>query len=137
MNKTPVAIHSVKQSGFTLVELMVVVAILGVLSAIAYPSYQQHVIKGNRSAAKAEMMEIANRQQQYLLANRSYATQAALSDGGYTLPSDISDKYTLSITLGTAVVPSFEIKMTAKGTQVSDGDLTLDSDGVKTPESKW
>ncbi len=62
-----------KTSGFTLVELMVVTAILAILASIAIPAYRQYVIRGNRSAAMAQMMDLANREQQFLLVNRSYA----------------------------------------------------------------
>ena len=65
------------QLGFTLIELMIVVAIIGILAAVAYPSYQDHIRKGNRSAAQAFMMDVAQRQQSYLLNNRSYATTLA------------------------------------------------------------
>ena len=126
-----------KQHGFTLIELMITVAIIGILAAVAYPSYASHIIKGNRAAAKAQMLDIANRQQQFMLANRAYATRAMLTTSGYALPTEVSTKYNYSITIGTDAVPAYLITFTAIGSQASDGDLTLNSEGVKTPTSKW
>lgn len=126
-----------KQHGFTLIELMVTVAIIGILAAVAYPSYTSFIIKGNRAAAKAQMLDIANRQQQFMLANRAYATKVVLTTSGYALPSEVSTKYSYDITVGTGAVPDYLITFTAIDSQASDGDLTLNSEGVKTPSSKW
>ena len=125
------------QKGFTLIELMIAIAVIGVLAAIAYPSYTQHIRKGNRAAAQAQMLDIANREQQYLLANRTYATKAQLEATGYALPAEVSSKYTYDIALGAGNVPTFTITFTPTGSQAVDGSLTLDSTGVKTPSDKW
>ena len=55
----------IKQKGFTLIELMVVIAIVAVLVTVALPSYREYVKRGNRRAAQSTMMDIINRQQQY------------------------------------------------------------------------
>lgn len=128
---------SVSSRGFTLIELMVVAAIVAILAAIAYPSYQQYVIRGKRSAAQAQMMDIANRQQQFLLANRAYASKSALEGGGYVLPSEVSANYGYDITVGSGTPPTFTITFTPSGAQASDGNLTLSSDGTRTPSAKW
>ncbi|BEP35597.1 type IV pilin protein [Variovorax sp. V59] len=130
-----------KRNGFTLIELMITVAVIAILASIAYPSYQQYIIRSKRSAAQAQMMDIANRQQQFLLANRSYATKDALTTSGYTLPAEVAANYGYTITLQDAstAVPSFLLTFspTSTGSQRGDGDLTLDNQGVKTPAGKW
>jgi type IV pilus assembly protein PilE len=125
--------------GFTLIEMMITVAIVAILAAVALPSYQQYIIRSNRSAAQAQMMDIANRQQQLLLANRSYAAKGstAWDNTGYALPNDVASRYDYDITVGAGTVPSYTITFTAKGPQLSDGDLTLDNNGVRTPPGKW
>lgn len=125
------------QRGFTLIELMVTVAIVALLASIAYPSYTSHVRKGVRRSAQAQMMDIANREQQFLLANRAYAAYSDLQTSGYNLPTELTGKYTPTITVGTSAVPAFTVTFTAAGTQESDGNLTLNSEGVKAPTDKW
>ena len=127
----------VRQKGFTLIELMITVAIVGILAAVAYPSYTKHVIKSNRRAAQAQMLDLASREQQFLMANRAYAAYSAITASGYSLPTSLTAKYTPAIAVGVSTVPSFTITFTPMGSQVSDGDLTLTSEGVKAPAEKW
>jgi len=123
--------------GFTLIELMITVAIIAILAAVAYPSYTDHVRKSARRAAQAEMMDIANRQQQFLISSRNYVNYAGLTAAGYQLPADLAGRYTPRVDVGTGTVPSYTITFQATGPQVKDGDLGLSSDGVKTPPGKW
>ena len=67
--------------GVTLLELMIVVAILSILASIAYPSYQGYITRTNRSAGKSALLEAANRQEQFFADNKRYATD--LADLGY------------------------------------------------------
>jgi type IV pilus assembly protein PilE len=125
--------------GFTLIELMIVIVIVAVLVGIALPAYRDQIIRGHRASAKAEMLEIANRQEQYLLSNRIYAI--GLSTIAYTTPPDVAAKFTFSLSsVNNSGSPYFEVRADAIGSQASDGYLTLDSLGVKGPtgaEDKW
>lgn len=127
-----------RPKGFTLIEIMIVVAIIGILSAIAYPGYQSYVMRAKRSAAQQFMVDIGSREQQYLLDARLYT--ATIGSGGLnmTVPTDVSPNYTLAVAVdNTAAPPTFTITATAIGRQVSDGNLTLNSLGQKTPAGKW
>ena len=125
-----------KHKGFTLIELMVVIVIIAILASIAIPSYREFVIRGNRTAAQAVMMELATRQQQFFVANRTYATAAQL---GFVLPPEVAENYDFEIDLVAGPPPGFEITFTPNvdSGQASDVELTLNSEGVKGPEGKW
>ena len=127
--------------GFTLIELMIVVAVMGILAAIAYPSYQGQIRKSNRAAAQALLMDAANKQQLYLSSRREYAdTLAKLS---VTPSSEVSRFYDITVVPANAASPpTFVLTATPKaGTpQETDGVLTLDSAGTKAragDPTKW
>lgn len=127
--------------GFTLVELMIVIAIISVITAIAVPGYQDYVRKANRSAAQQFMLTVANKEEAYLVDNRAYTATIGTGGLGLTAPPELSGKYTVAVcidptvlscaTAGTAS-PYYKITATAAGSQLSDGDLTLTSAGAKT-----
>jgi type IV pilus assembly protein PilE len=123
--------------GFSLIELMVAVAIVGLLAAIAYPSYQSYLVRNNRAAAQSALMDIAQRQQQYLLDARAYA--ANLTALNVTLPANVTASYTVAIALTAGPPPTFTATATpVAGTrQAADGALSIDQSGAKSPANKW
>ncbi|UUZ57388.1 type IV pilin protein [Massilia sp. H-1] len=85
------------------------------------------------------MLDIANREQQYILANRVYATKANLEANGYGLDAKVARLYDYTVTVGATTVPTFLITFTptTTGAQRNDVTLTLDHTGTKTPTDKW
>lgn len=141
-----------RKRGFTLLEVMIVCVIVGILAAIALPSYSNYVKRTNRSQAKQFLEDIANRQEQYRLDQRAYTATLGAGGLGMTTPADVAVNYTFTpITVvaagatgadcaGTANAlqgPAYLLTATAQGGQVSDGNLCLDSNGNKTPSTKW
>jgi type IV pilus assembly protein PilE len=133
--------------GFTLVEVMVVVVVIGLLAAVAYPSYQDYLRRSHRSAAQQLMLEIASRQEQYMLDARSYTATLGTSAGLNLAPqgwdcTTVATKcsntnYEITVSAPGGTPPTFAITATAKSAQSSDGNLTLNSGGQKTPTGKW
>ena len=139
--------------GFTLLEIMIVVAIVGILAAIVLPAYQGQVRKANRSAAQQFMQDVAAREHQIFLDLRRYGNVAATADFpnaptassnpgvNMAVPTATTGKYTFKVVAdNTATPPTFIVSATATGSQAADGDLgdlTLTQAGVKGPAGKW
>ncbi|MFC0254503.1 type IV pilin protein [Massilia consociata] len=126
-----------RQPGFTLVELMVVVVIVGILAAIALPAYSQYLVRSNRTAAQAYMMELAQAQIQFMADSRSYA--ATVDELELPVPDQVAAKYTIEIDLEDGPPQRFTITATPKAgsTQADDGVLGIDNAGTRTPGDKW
>lgn len=123
-----------KQPGFTLIELMVTVAIVGILAAVAYPSYIQYVVHSNRAAAESFLLEVSATQERYLLDNRAYGTSLAAL--GYSaLPSSIAASYQVSVSVNAGPPPAYTLTATPIGAQSGNdtrcGTLSLSNAGVK------
>jgi type IV pilus assembly protein PilE len=125
-----------KQKGFTLTELLITMVIVAILAAVAVPAYRESIRKSKRRAAQSSMMDYANREQQYFVANRVYGDESDLGCDT-SLPTEVSDNYTCTIAVVAGTPPTFTITFTAIGGQAADGNLTLDSTGLKGPAAKW
>lgn len=129
--------------GFTLIELMIVVAIVGILAAIAYPSYQSYVLRSGRTDGQAKLMEIMQAQERYYSQNQTYTTN--LGDGANGLRQGVAEnaavptperRYTIQAAecAGTLIANCVNLTATRAGAQVSDaecGNLSINSRGIK------
>ncbi|WP_144210083.1 type IV pilin protein [Shewanella donghaensis] len=128
-----------KNNGFTLIELMIAVVIVGILSSIAYPSYTQFVAKAARADGLAGLMDVANRQEQYYLDNRKYT--ADMTKLGLSADPWVVDNQYYSIDAVVVNNTDFTLTASAKGTQVTRDpsciSITLNSTGTKLPQECW
>lgn len=117
-------------AGFTLIELMITVAVIGLLTAVAYPSYLTQIKKSHRSDAKAALLGMAQSLERYYSEHASYVG-ATLGSGGVYVGTSASGYYTL--TLGSLTASGFSASATPAGAQVGDdcGNFTYDQTGTK------
>ena len=129
--------------GFTLIELMIVVAVVGILSMIGYPSYRNYLMKANRSAAQQLMLNIQNREEQYILDARAYTnvlgssglniSQEGWNCGAATSTTCSSSFYNVTVAVTAGTPPTYIVTAApvSGSYQVADGSLTLSSGGAK------
>lgn len=135
-------IRNLKHSGFTLVELVIVVAILGLLVSVAVPSYQQYITRANRADAKDKLAEVMFQMERFATRNRTYtldmtalgfdADPAISTEGFYSVDSALCPGATeiTNCVLVTATPVAGEV-------QAGDGNLSIDSRGERLPADKW
>jgi type IV pilus assembly protein PilE len=152
-------VKSRKQRGFSLVEVMVVVAIIGILASIALPSYRQYVVRGSRVAAQAELLQLASLQEKIFLNSNSYAfgstgvtdpyngtatsgsglgrTSGQTSDGLYTLSlvtlssaANCTGSGSVATTSGTQTFTLMAVPVST-GSQAGDGNICVSENGKR------
>lgn len=120
--------------GFTLLELMVTVAIVAILAAIAYPSYTSFVLRSHRSEAIQGLLSAQLKQEKWRVTNGTYTTVMT------NLGNPTSNYYSFTATVGSGAVPSYVLTATATGSQTSDsgcGSLSITNQASKAPASCW
>jgi type IV pilus assembly protein PilE len=125
--------------GFSLIELMITVAVVAIIATIALPAYNDSVRKGKRSDGKAALMDVASRLEQYYLDNKTYTTD--MTNLSYSAATDVdtTDGYYKMKVVGCPIASCFTISATPQGDQANDscGILTVNSMGIKTPSDCW
>ncbi len=144
----------ITRAGFTLIELMIVVVIIGILAAVAYPSYQNYALRTKRSDAKSALTELANRQEKFYAQCNDYtgtvggnfptsSTVGACTTGTPGLGVSTTSKdgyYTLSITVSSAPRYTLQAQAVSGKSQANDTGCTilkLNSLGAKEPAGCW
>lgn len=138
-----------RSRGFTLIELMIVVAVVAILASIAYPAYTDSVLKGKRAQARTALLDLMQQQERYMTQNNTYL--AFTNTGGTTVPANASDIFKVfsgdnpsgtayRLSAAACVKPgggNFDLKecvllsAVPTGTDAVVGTLTLSSNGVK------
>ena len=123
----------VRERGFTAIELLIVFVIIGILASVALPAYNNTLVRSNRAATQSYLLDLANREEQYLLDARTYTTTVA---DLLAVPAAVSPYYTVTIAVpsGSTAANAYLITATPVATSVqkNDGALTINQDGVKT-----
>lgn len=120
--------------GFTLIEVMITVAIVAILTAIAYPSYVSYIVRSNRAAAESYMQEVAAAQERFLLDNRAYASDLTTLQYASNVPANVAPNYTFQLS-ASSTPPSYQLTASPQGSQQANdtacGKLTLTNTGAK------
>ena len=126
--------------GFSLIELMIVVVIIGIIAGIGYPSYQRYIVRASREAAKTELLQLAALQEKIYLNSTSYAVSVTASyngrsDGGLgkTTGRTSDGKYTIAVSPTAGPTQTYTLTATpvAGMTQEGDGNISINSAGTR------
>jgi len=131
--------NSNKRNGFTLIELMIAVAIIAILTGISWPTYVSYMTRSSRSAAQTQLLELAGLQEKIYQDANSYTVSATAAyngraDGGLGTTGNTTDgKYALTITPNAIPTQTFLITATpvVGSTQDGDGNITISSNGTR------
>jgi type IV pilus assembly protein PilE len=126
-----------RQHGFTLIEVMIALAMVAILAAVALPTYRDQLRKSARAQAQAFLTDMASRQQQYLVEKRAYA--ASMASLGMAAPAAVDSAFGIAVTAVAGPPPTFVITATASGDQAKDACavMTIDNAGNRTPAPCW
>ncbi len=126
-----------RDRGFTLIELVISVSIVGILASMSFGSYQKYFLRTNRSAAQQFMLDVVNREELYLLDARTYTANIGNTGLGLSIPTNVAGRYAITVALTVGPPQGYVVTATPTGNQAEDGVLTLASDGTKMPLAKW
>jgi len=127
-----------KSQGFSLIELIVVISILGILAALALPAYNDSTQRGRRGDGQSTLLDLASRMESFYFKNKTYTTD--ISKLGFSSATTSEGFYTIGVQAATAACPitsCYSLQATAINGQVDDGNLIYNSLGQKLPADKW
>jgi type IV pilus assembly protein PilE len=127
------------QYGITLIELMIVLVVVGILASIAYPSYQEYILRSRRTEGKAMLMDVVARLERHYMNQNSYTTDLTELGFSSASPTSAEGKYQASVAAGPSgdIETSYTVTVSPQwpGGDGKCGNLTLDSRGTKGSET--